>query len=85
MIKKICFVIGSRANYSSIKSVISEVKKNKKFKLQLIVSASAVLDKYGTLIEQIKKDGFKPDISLNIIIEGNKPSVMAKTTGLVQV
>ena len=82
MIKKICFVIGSRANYSSIKSVISEVKKNKKFKLQLIVSASAVLDKYGTLIEQIKKDGFKPDISLNIIIEGNKPSVMAKTTGL---
>ena len=31
-IKKICFVIGSRANYSSIKSVLIEVKKNKKLK-----------------------------------------------------
>ncbi len=81
-IKKICFVIGSRANYSSIKSVLIEVKKNKKLKLQLVIGASAVLDKYGTLIDQIRKDGFKPDVYLNTIIEGNTPLVMAKSTGL---
>ena len=48
--KKICIVILSRANYSSIKSVISEIKKNKKLKLQLVVGASALSDKFGSLL-----------------------------------
>ena len=41
--KTITFVIFSRANYNSIKSVIDEVKKNKKdFTYKIIVGASAV-------------------------------------------
>ena len=53
MIKKICFVILSRANYSSIKSVIKELKRNKKFKISIVVGASAIQDKYGNVAEII--------------------------------
>ena len=51
--KKICVVVLSRANYSSIKSVISEIKRNRKLKLQLVIGASALSDKFGS-IEKIK-------------------------------
>ena len=49
MIKKICIFLGSRANYSSIKSVMMEIKNNKNLKLHLILGASAILNKHGEL------------------------------------
>ena len=59
MLKKICFIIGSRANYSSIKSVMDEIKKDKNFKLSLILTTSSILQRYGEVSKIINKDGFK--------------------------
>ena len=59
--KKICAYIGSRANYASIKSVLSAIKQSKKLRLQIILAASGVLDKYGNLEKLIIQDGFKID------------------------
>ena len=53
--KKILFFIGSRANYSSIKSVMLEVKKRKKLKIQIILGASGLIDKYGDLESSYKR------------------------------
>ena len=80
--KKICIVVGSRANYSSIKSLMKAVNKHSKLKLQLIVCASSLLEKYGRVVDQIEKDGFKIDLKLSFIVEGETPLTMAKTTGL---
>jgi UDP-hydrolysing UDP-N-acetyl-D-glucosamine 2-epimerase len=80
--KKICIVVGSRANYSSIKSLMREVKAHPNLELQLIVCASAVLEKYGKVVDQIELDGFSCDFKLNFIIEGETPITMAKSTGL---
>ena len=51
--------IGSRANYSSIKSVLIEIKKSKKLKLFIILGSSGVISKYGNLERIIRKDGLK--------------------------
>lgn len=80
--KKVCCVIFSRANYGSIKSVILEIKKSKKLILQLIVGGTAIVEKYGSLIAQIKKDKFKIDQELSFIIEGETNLTMTKSTGL---
>lgn len=69
-LKKICIFIGSRANYSSIKSVMKAIKAHSKLKLQLILGASAILDRYGDLTNQIYKDGFTPDYVFNNLVEG---------------
>ena len=47
--KKICIVINSRANYARIKSLVYELKKNKKITLQIILGSSAILDIYKLL------------------------------------
>lgn len=80
--KIICFVIFSRANYSSIKSVIREIKNNKNLVLKIVVGASAVLDKYGSVSEFISKDGFKIDFRINNLIEDSKTTGMVKTAGI---
>ena len=54
--KKICIVVFSRANYGSIKSLIKEISKDKKFELCIVAGGSAMLNKFGRVSEIIKKD-----------------------------
>ena len=82
MLRRICFVIGSRANYSSIKSVMAAVKADQKFTFQLILSTSSVLQRYGDVSDVIEKDGFKVNEKIFNLIEGETPLTMAKSTGL---
>ena len=80
--RKICVVIGSRANYSSIKSLLSAVQEHESLQLQIVVAASALLDRYGAVVDLIKADGFNPDAKVHMLIEGETPATMAKSTGL---
>ena len=80
--KKICVVIGSRANYSSIKSAMRAIDEHPSLELILLVGASAILDRYGGVIELIKSDGFTPSATFHMLIEGGNPTTMAKSTGL---
>ena len=82
MKKKICVIVHSRANYGSIKSVLKNIRKSKKLTLQLVVGGSAILDKFGSIVELIKKDNFKINKKINFLIEGNSPLIMVKSTGL---
>ena len=80
--KKICIVILSRANYGSIKTVLEEITKSSKLTLQIVLGGSAVLEKYGTLDEILKKDGFKANRKLSFMLDGENPETMTKSTGL---
>jgi UDP-hydrolysing UDP-N-acetyl-D-glucosamine 2-epimerase len=81
-VRKVCVVIGSRANYGSIKSVMRAVRAHPELRLQIVVGASALLDRFGSVVEVIERDGFVPDARVNMIVEGETPVTMAKSTGL---
>jgi UDP-N-acetylglucosamine 2-epimerase len=80
--KKVCVVIFSRANYGSIKSVLLQIQKSKKLDLQIILGGSVLVDKYGSTIDLIKKDGFKIHHQISFLVEGETNLTMTKTTGL---
>ncbi len=80
--KKICFVLGSRANYSSIKTVMTEFQKNLNFNIQIILFNSSILDRYGDISELLKNDKFLIKDKIFTLVEGEKPLTMAKSTGL---
>jgi UDP-hydrolysing UDP-N-acetyl-D-glucosamine 2-epimerase len=81
-VRKVCVVVGSRANYGSIKSVMRAVKAHPDLELQIIVGASALLDRFGSVVDVIERDGFVPNARVNMIVEGETPVTMAKSTGL---
>lgn len=80
MKKKICFVILSRANYGSIKSVIFEFKKDNSFKSFIITGASANEDKFGNVSELIERD-FKIDFKINMPSRPESLIGMPQTVG----
>ena len=80
--KKVCVFIGNRANYSSIKSVMTAIVAHPKLQLQLVLGAAALLERFGNVAELIKNDGFEPDYVFHNLIEGENTATMAKSTGM---
>lgn len=80
--RKICIVITARASYSRIKTVLRSIKDHPDLELQLVVTSSALLLKYGLVVDYIENDGFKINAKVYNVLEGDSISNSAKTTGL---
>lgn len=72
----------ARPSYSRIRSALTAIKGHPGLELQLVVAASALLDRYGNAIEVIEEDGFKVDARVYMVLEGENLVTSAKSTGL---
>lgn len=75
-------VITARPSYSRIKTALEEINKHPELNLQLVVAASALLDRYGSAVDVIEKDGFRIDAKVFNVLEGENLTAAAKTTGI---
>jgi UDP-hydrolysing UDP-N-acetyl-D-glucosamine 2-epimerase len=82
MKRKVCVVVTARPSYSRIKTALQAIQAHPDLQLQLVVAASALLDRYGSVIDQINADGFRIDARVYSVLEGENPAAMAKTTGI---
>jgi len=80
--KKICVVVTARPSYSRIKTALRAIDAHPELELQLVIAASALLERYGTAINYIEKDGFTVAAKVFNILEGENLTAQAKTTGL---
>jgi UDP-hydrolysing UDP-N-acetyl-D-glucosamine 2-epimerase len=82
MPRKVCVVITARPSYSRIKTALKAINENPELELQLVIAASALLDRYGTAVNFVESDGFKVSARVFMVLEGENPTSMAKTTGI---
>ena len=80
--RKICVVITARTSYTKIKPILYHLNKKKSIKLQIVLAASAVLDKYGKVDDIVKKDGFPVDEKIYMLIESESLLNTSKSTGI---
>ena len=80
--RKICVVVASRASYARVKCLMKAIQESPKLELQVIVSASALLYKYGRVIDVIRHDGFEPNLQIHYLVEGENLITQAKSTGM---
>jgi UDP-hydrolysing UDP-N-acetyl-D-glucosamine 2-epimerase len=80
--RKICVVVTARASYSRVKTALRAIKNHPELELQLIVAASALLDRYGSAYSVIERDGFDITSRVYNVLEGENVTTSAKTTGL---
>ena len=80
--KKILVVTGTRAEYGLLYWTMREIQQDKDLQLQLIVTGSHLSEKYGYTVNQIRKDGFKVDEEIDMIIDSKKKSAIVKSMGL---
>lgn len=81
-IRKICVVVTARPSYSRIKTALLAIKNHPKLELQLVIAGSALLERYGSAIKYIEKDGFTVAERVYNILEGENITAAAKTTGI---
>lgn len=80
--RKICVVVTARPSYSRIKTAIQAINEHPDLELQLVIAASALLERYGTAIRYIEQDGFEIAAKVFNVLEGENLTSMAKTTGI---
>jgi UDP-hydrolysing UDP-N-acetyl-D-glucosamine 2-epimerase len=80
--RKVCVVVTARSSYSRIKTALRAIADHPDLDLQVVVAASALLDRYGSAVDQLRSDGFMVDREIFMVLEGETPAAMAKTTGL---
>lgn len=74
--------ITARPSYARIKSFLEAVRDHPNLELQLIIGASALLERYGPAIDVIRADGFEPNAVVYMVVEGENLVTTAKSTGL---
>ncbi|WP_132052511.1 UDP-N-acetylglucosamine 2-epimerase [Pseudocnuella soli] len=80
--RKVCVVVTARPSYSRVKTALKAIQDHPELILQLVVAGSALLDRYGNAVKVIEKDGFEIAEKVFVLLEGENPTSMAKTTGL---
>jgi UDP-hydrolysing UDP-N-acetyl-D-glucosamine 2-epimerase len=80
--RKVCVVVTARPSYSRVKSALKSIQSHPDLELQLVVTASALLDRYGSAVNYIVNDGFEISAKVFNIIEGENLTAAAKTTGI---
>jgi UDP-hydrolysing UDP-N-acetyl-D-glucosamine 2-epimerase len=82
MKRKVCVVVTARPSYSRIRTALQAIQGHPGLELQLVVAASALLDRYGMAVRTIEADGFDIAARVYMVLEGENLAAMAKTTGL---
>lgn len=80
--RKICVVVTARPSYSRIKTALEAIQNHPELELQLVIAASALLDRYGSAVDYIQKDGFEIAAKVFNVLEGENLTAAAKTTGI---
>jgi UDP-hydrolysing UDP-N-acetyl-D-glucosamine 2-epimerase len=80
--RKVAVVITARPSYSRIKTALRAIEEHPELELQLVVAASALLERYGTAVRYMEADGFAIAARVFNVLEGENLTAQAKTTGL---
>jgi UDP-hydrolysing UDP-N-acetyl-D-glucosamine 2-epimerase len=75
-------VITARPSYARIKTALQAIERSPSMELQLVVGASALLERYGPVLDVIRADGFNPNAVVYMVVEGENLVTSAKSTGL---
>jgi UDP-hydrolysing UDP-N-acetyl-D-glucosamine 2-epimerase len=80
--RKICVVVTARPSYSRVRTALAAIRRHADLDLQLVVAASALLDRYGGAIQAIERDGFEVAQRVYMVLEGENLVTSAKSTGI---
>jgi UDP-hydrolysing UDP-N-acetyl-D-glucosamine 2-epimerase len=74
--------VTARPSYSRIRTALHAIHQHPDLELQLVVAASALLERYGHAISAIERDGFPVAARVYMVVEGENLVTSAKSTGL---
>ncbi len=81
MIRKLCVVTGSRAEYGLFYPLLMEIRNKDFCKLQIVVTGMHLSKAYGFTCKEILDDGFRINDRVRIPLHDNTPGGVTKAVG----
>jgi GDP/UDP-N,N'-diacetylbacillosamine 2-epimerase (hydrolysing) len=82
MMRKICVVTGSRAEYGLMRWVMEGIRETAGLELQIVVTGMHLSPEFGLTFQEIEKDGFPINRKVEMLLSSDTPSGLAKSMGL---
>jgi len=82
MKRRVLIVVTARPSYARVRTVLEALRERDDVELQLVVAASALLDRFGNVTRLIEADGFPITARVHMILEGGGLVNAAKSTGI---
>lgn len=82
MKKKVCVFTGTRAEYGILSSLMRGIDEHPDMELQIVATNMHLSPEYGLTINEIRRDGFKVDKCVEMLLSSDTPTGTAKSVGL---
>jgi len=82
MIKKICVVTGTRAEYGILKPLINKISLDEELELQLLVTGMHLSPEFGLTYKQVEKDGYIINEKVEMLLSSDEDSGIVKSMGM---
>ena len=74
--KRICFITGTRADYGIMAPIMHELRRNPDVSLQVVATNMHLAPQFGETVREIEADGFKVDVKIPSLEEGDTSADM---------
>jgi UDP-hydrolysing UDP-N-acetyl-D-glucosamine 2-epimerase len=85
MLRRICVVTGTRAEYGLFLPILRGIKASKDLTLQLIATTMHSSEEFGFTYQQIEQDGFVIDEKIENLLAADSKQAKAKSSGLATI
>jgi UDP-N-acetylglucosamine 2-epimerase (non-hydrolysing)/GDP/UDP-N,N'-diacetylbacillosamine 2-epimerase (hydrolysing) len=85
IMRKICFITGTRAEYGIMTPLMREIANSPEAKLQIVATNMHLSPQHGMTVNEIEADGFTVDSKIDSLLSGDSPAATVKTMGLTQI
>ncbi|MDB4835626.1 UDP-N-acetylglucosamine 2-epimerase [Gammaproteobacteria bacterium] len=82
MMKTVCVVTGTRAEYGLLRWVMEGIEKSPSLNLQLVVTGMHLSPEFGLTVNEIKSHGFVVDRCVEMLVSSDTPTGITKSIGL---
>ena len=85
MLRRICVVTGTRAEYGLFLPILRRIKASKDLTLQLIATTMHTSEEFGFTYQQIEQDGFVINEKVENLLAADSKQAKAKSSGLATI
>jgi GDP/UDP-N,N'-diacetylbacillosamine 2-epimerase (hydrolysing) len=82
VIKKICVVTGTRADYGLLRWVMRGIEAAVELELQVLATGMHLSPEFGLTYSEIEQDGFRIDKRVEMLLSSDTPSGIGKSMGV---
>lgn len=80
--RRICIVTGTRADYGLLYWLMHEVREDPDLQLQIVATGMHLSPEFGLTYQEIERDGFTIDETVEMLLSSDSPSGIAKSMGV---